>query len=392
MENKKIFIAADIFPPEIGGPASYAADLADALYKEGYAVRVLHYGHLHIKKKKKPYSIYKVSLRWPLLIRYFFYFLKLFIFAYNADIIYAQGPVTAGLPSFWVSRLLGKKLVVKVVGDYAWEQAQVNNRTRQDIDDWQEKPVYKSAKIDKIGLMYRFERRIVSAADKVIVPAHYLKEIVLGWGAREENVEVIYNAVSLECTSQLNKIEAKEAIGVSGNILLGVGRFTPWKGFDFLIKLMPDLLKINPDFKLIIIGDGPYLKEYQKIIQERKLLEKVILPGSVSRTTLCNYFRAAEMFLLNSGYEGLPHIVLEAMHHKLPVLVADKGGNSEVVDNEINGLLLPLNDKKAWVDAIVRIWQDKALKSRLSKNAVPQLPCFEFDEMIDRTIKLLNSI
>ena len=95
MDKKKIFIAADIFPPEIGGPATYSSRLADELHDKGYHVSVLHYGHLHQKKPKKPYSIRRVSKTLPLPFRYIAYFIQLFFLSYNYHVIYAQGPVAS---------------------------------------------------------------------------------------------------------------------------------------------------------------------------------------------------------------------------------------------------------------------------------------------------------
>jgi len=105
------------------------------------------------------------------------YLIKLFFLAYNFDVIYAQGPVAAGLPSLWISHLLGKRLIVKVVGDYAWEQAQLGSKTTQNIDDWQKKPEYREATIGKTPFLIYIEKLVVKGADKVIVPSHYLKKI-----------------------------------------------------------------------------------------------------------------------------------------------------------------------------------------------------------------------
>jgi len=388
-KNKKIFIAADIFPPQIGGPASYSFDLAKNLTEQGYLVKVLHYGHIHEKKPKSEFKIFKVSVRWPFPIRYFLYFVRLFFLAYNFDVIYAQGPVASGLPSLWVSHLLGKRFIVKIVGDYAWEQAQLGYKTMQNIDDWQKKPEYRETAVGKIPFLIYIERLVVKGADKVIVPSHYLKKIVAGWGAKEEKIQVIYNSVVLPKKIIPDKNKVKEKIGVFGDILISVGRLVPWKHFEFLIELMPEFLKINKNFKLIIIGDGPELRKYQKIVSDLNLLEKVFLPGRMSKEKLSVYLNSADMFLLNSSYEGLSHTILEAMAHNLPTLVSDVGGNSEVIENEMNGLLIPHNDKKEWAKALRRVWEDKKLRARLSNQPTPKLPCFNFSELVKRTLGVL---
>ena len=390
-KDKKIFIAADIFPPAMGGPATYSLNLTKKLHEKGYKVRVLTYGHLHQRKPKVDFKITRVSLRWPLLLRYFFYFIQLFVLSYNYDVIYAQGPVASGWPSFLVSRLTAKRLIVKVVGDYAWEQARLTHKTEQGIDEWQKKPKYKEYIVGKSRLLIEMQKAVVKAVDKVIVPSHYLKKIVMGWGAKEDSIEVIYNNVALPDPVGLSKTEVKKQIGVSGDILISVSRLVPWKGFDFLIKLMPDLLKINPDFKLIIIGDGPELKKYQKIVQELNLVEKVFLPGRMSQEKLILYFKASDIFVLNTEYEGLSHLILEAMFCNLPVIVSDMGGNPEIIDHEINGLLVEYNNKEEWLKAIKKVWEDEdnKLRKRLTSHPTPKLPCFNFDELVRRTLEVL---
>ncbi|MFH1457274.1 MAG: glycosyltransferase family 4 protein [Patescibacteria group bacterium] len=388
-KNKKIFIAADIFPPQIGGPASYSYDLAKKLTESGYLVSVLSYGHVHEKKPKADFKIYKVSIRWPLPIRYIFYFIRLFFLAYNFDVIYAQGPVASGLPSLWVSHLLDKRFIVKVVGDYSWEQAQLGHKTMQGVDDWQKKPEYKETSIGKTPFLIYIQKLVVKGADVVITPSHYLKKIVMSWGAKEDRIQVIYNSISLSNKIITNKDVAKKKIGVSGDILISVGRLVPWKHFDFLIRLMPEFLQINSNFKLIIVGDGPELRQYQKIVADLNLLEKVFLPGRMSKEKLSLYFSSSEFFLLNSSYEGLSHLILEAMAHNLPIIVSDVGGNSEIIENEINGFLVPHNNKKAWIDAVKSVWEDKKLRLRLSNQPTPKLPCFNFDELVKRTLEVL---
>ncbi|HOY55898.1 MAG TPA: glycosyltransferase family 4 protein [bacterium] len=388
----KIFIAADIFPPDIGGPATYAASLARALLVRGYEVRVLCYGKSGQQKIQKwPFMVNFVSKRWPMPVRYFLYFIKLLFLSRSFPVIYAQGPVTAGLSGWLVKKITGKRLVVKVVGDYAWEQARMLKKSEQGIDDWQIKPQYYATRFfDKIKLRLWAERKVTYEADKVVVPSHYLKKIVTGWGVASEKIEVIYNTVSFTATSQEpTKAEAKQKIGVSGDIIFSAGRFTPWKGFDFLIRLMPELLKINPNFKFIIAGEGIELENYQKTIRELGLLEKVFLPGVLDKKQMGDYFRAADIFLLNSGYEGLAHAVLEAMKYHVPVIVSDMGGNSEIVDNEINGLLVPYNDQDGWLEAIVRLWRDKKLYQLFAATKMPDLPCFNYDEIMVALLKVL---
>ena len=110
----KILICTGIYPPDIGGPATYSKLLFEELPKMGIETRVLSFGEVrHL----------------PKILRHFVYFIKVLKMGRRADIIYAQDPVSVGLPAMLAAKILRKKFILKVVGDYAWEQFQNKNQT-----------------------------------------------------------------------------------------------------------------------------------------------------------------------------------------------------------------------------------------------------------------------
>ena len=171
----KIVIASGIYPPDIGGPATYSRLIAREFSKKGHKVSLICYSD-KIEKDKEDFKI-KSILRRNKLFRYFLYFLNLFFLARKADLVYAQGPLAAGLPAMGVCKILKKKLVIKIVGDYAWEQAVNQFNIKDSIDDFQKNRY--GIKIEKIR---KIQKRVVNFADSVIVPSYYLKKIVSGWG------------------------------------------------------------------------------------------------------------------------------------------------------------------------------------------------------------------
>jgi len=102
--------------------------------------------------------------------------------------------------------------------------------------------------------------------------------------------------------------------------------------------------------------------------------------------------RACDLFVLNSRYEGLPHVVLEAFAAGLPVVATAVGGTPEVVENEVSGLLLSPGDTHALRDVIVRLLSDQLLRRRLVENARAQLANFSLTQMIEKTASLLEEL
>jgi glycosyltransferase involved in cell wall biosynthesis len=99
--------------------------------------------------------------------------------------------------------------------------------------------------------------------------------------------------------------------------------------------------------------------------------------------------RAADYFALYSGYEGLPHTVLESLQSGTPVIVSDKGGNPEIVQKNINGFVVPYRDQNALIETLKTAFQTGA-RETLAAHTHDQLEQFTFQVMVDRTDAILK--
>ena len=116
----------------------------------------------------------------------------------------------------------------------------------------------------------------------------------------------------------------------------------------------------------------------------------VIMPGRIDNSEMFSYYSAASIFVLNSSYEGLSHVILDAMYYRLPIIVTDVGGNGELILDDYNGLLVGYNDKEGWLKAINRLWFDKNLSKRLCSAPLVKMDIFSFERMIKETMKVLE--
>ena len=399
----KIIIATGIFPPDIGGPATYSETIAEELTRRGFNIRVVTYADRSKNQeagiKKQGYGIVRISRTYPKGLRHFVYFWKLLRISRGADVVYAQDLISAGLPAMCAAKLLRKKFALKIVGDYAWEQHAQRSTTslKFPISNFQFPNIEEFQK-EKYGLrteLLRFLERVVAKkADVIITPSEYLKKLVIGWGVPEDKIKVIYNAY----TEQNNKFQAfvpSSGRGVSnfkfqGDVIISVGRLVPWKGFGALIEIMPELFKENPNFKLLIVGEGPQKENLKSQISNLKLNEKVILLGKVSHAELEAYLKMAKMFVLNTAYEGLSHQLLEALAAELPVVTTNVCGNPEVITDGENGILVDFNDKMALKKAVSRLWKDRVLTEKFIQNGKKTLEKFSLEKMIEGTVSVLK--
>jgi glycosyltransferase involved in cell wall biosynthesis len=367
-----LFIASGIFHPEPGGPATYLHALLPGLTARGWSVRALTYGEgpvvgypyplQRIPRRAQPIRLAQYAwasrdpLRW-------------------ADVVYAHTTDLPLLPLGRAPRLL------KVVGDPAWERSVRRGWVPPDTDVDR----FQTAALGALASLQRRARaRQVAAFDAIIVPSAYLKRMVVGWGVDPARVHVVYNA--LASASEIaeraaSQGDARARLGWDERpTLLAAARLTPWKGIDHLIHAVGQL----QDVRLVVAGDGPEQARLRALAAP--LRDRVVLLGRMPPERMPLLMQAADFFVLYSGYEGLPHTVLEALREGTPVIASDKGGNPEVVTHGVNGLLVPYIDRDALAEAIRN---GLAAREALAAGTGIGLERFRIETMVDATHAIL---
>ena len=153
---------------------------------------------------------------------------------------------------------------------------------------------------------------------------------------------------------------------------------------------MPQLSQISQFFRLVIVGDGPEYKTLKAMIKNMNLDKKVYLVGSKSHEELAVYLAAAEMFVLNTAYEGFSHDILEAMLAGVPVVTTPAGGNKEVIHQGENGFMVKYNDEFNMVEAIKTVWNTPELRERFIANGRKTAEHFSAEKMLKETVELLT--
>jgi glycosyltransferase involved in cell wall biosynthesis len=175
----------------------------------------------------------------------------------------------------------------------------------------------------------------------------------------------------------------------TGRVVMACARLYPWKNLEFLIRLVPDL---PPDVTLVIVGDGPEREQLEREAVAAGVPERVYFAGSVSQATVQQYLHAADVFTLHTRYEGLSHVMLEAMHAGTPIVASDVGGNAEVIESGRNGLLVPLDDRTTTLATLRRLLGDPTEGAQLAAAAQVDVRAYRWDVLLDRTIATLASV
>lgn len=371
----KILITSSIFPPEIGGPATYAKEFSERAAKLGHDVKVVT---LYDKPPNaaKDVAIVPVKRKGGKLKRHGSLFSQILKSARGMDVIYAQNPAAIGLPSAMAAKVLRKPLAVKFVGDSAWEKAFREGKTTKFLEDFLAEP-------DANKSILKIERFVFSRAKRIITPSNFLKNILVKYhDVPEEKVSVIHNAVNVEGLKKLSRKKAKQPT------IITVARLVPWKGIQHVLSVMPELLKKYPKLKYRIVGEGPFKKDLKKLVSALKLKKNVEFLGALPNKKTVEHIAMADAFVLNSLYEGMPHVLMESMAVGTPVLASEICGNPELIGDE--GLLFPPNDEEAISKAISSVIGNKAYAVELRKKSFARIKDYSWEPLVENTLKTLS--
>ena len=154
-------------------------------------------------------------------------------------------------------------------------------------------------------------------------------------------------------------------------VLGWVGRMDPVKGLTHLLAAFARALQRSPsavkDLRLALVGDGPERANVEALVAEHKLGERVWLAGE--RSDIAEVMRGFDCFLLPSLGEGISNTILEAMASRLPVIASAVGGNVELIESGMTGLLVPASDPDALAEALLSYYRDRAMARRHGKAA-----------------------
>ena len=319
----KILITVGIYPPDIGGPASFVPKIANLYTAHGHEVTVICLTNTHYEDKEK-YKVVRILRHQNLLIRWFKTIFSVLKNGYNANLLFVNGlPMEAYIANLF----LRKKIIRKIVGDWAWERGMNKKLINESFDEFQNKKHTLHLEIAKFSRGWT-----AGKAKLVITPSKHLSTIVQKWGVEEKNLKVIYNGTEIHDSSGADIIASKTPF-----TFLTVGRLAPWKNIPTIIKALKIYKNEGIQFKFYIVGSGPEEDNLKKLVTANGLQNEVEFTGQLKKTELFEYYKKANIYIQASSYEGLPHVILEAISHKLSIISTPIGGTNEILLDGKNG-------------------------------------------------------
>lgn len=348
----RVLVVSGIWPPDVGGPASHAPDVAAFLQRRGHDLEVVVTAGA--APAPRPYAVRWTPRRLPVGVRHVHAAALVAARARRADVVYSTGMFVRTAVA---ARLTRTPYVLKLTGDPAFERARARGLALGEVGAWQARR----------GLLPRALGAArdwsVSGAAHVYCPSAYLRELAIGWGAPPERVEVLPNPAP--AVPELpSRAELRRSFALHGATLAFAGRLTAQKALDVAFEAVAR----TPDVELVVAGDGP-----ERTRLERVAADRVRFLGPLGRDEVLRLFAAADAAVLSSAWENFPHSVVEALAVGTPVIASDVGGVAEVVRDGENGLLVPPGDAAALADAVKRFFADAGLRRRLAAAAAPSV-------------------
>lgn len=381
----RILFCTGVFPPAIGGPGKIVEQLAGALAGQGYACSVLTFGK--DDGIARPYDINRIPLAIPQPLRLMMTLFQTLRLIRRADLIYSLDTYSSGFAAAIAARLLAKPLIQRVSGDSVWESAFNSGKTTDDIATFQ------NQRHDLLtGLLMRRRNFILKTAAAIVTDSEFLKNFLQTIGIDVDKVKVIRNPVDVQSTASFDRETFKQEHGLKQNVILTMGRMVPWKGISALIECLPDVLRTHPETTLAIAGQGPSEQELKQLADDRKLGDSIIFLGKVTDAQeKQKLYDVAGVFILNTFYESMSNVLLEAMAAGRAVVTTRAGGNPEFVNDE-NGMLVRYNDKVQITSAIIKLLDDAALRQKLGERARQTVQQFTLENFVNENVEILNRV
>jgi glycosyltransferase involved in cell wall biosynthesis len=377
----KVLVVSGIWPPDVGGPASHAPDVAAFLQGRGHELEVVTTADA--LPSARPYPVRFVSRTLPKGVVHVRVAVEIARRARSADVVYTTGMFGRSAAGATLAR---RPYVVKLTADPAFERARRRGIVGGNVDEFQNASGGAAVRALRLARDGELKR-----AAHVFTPSAYLRELAVAWGVDPSRVSVLPNPAP-RVSVQPPRDELRRAFGMTGPTLVFAGRITAQKSLRVALEALARVDGVT----LVLAGEGDERPALERDVAELGLEQRVSFIGAQPRERVLELFAAADASILSSSWENFPHTVVEALAAGTPVLATATGGVAEVVRDGQNGLLVPPGDAVALGEAIRRYTGDEELRGRLRAAAAASVaeyaPDRVFGELEETLLRVAHTL
>ena len=382
---KRILIFAAYFHPHVGGYEKIVYELSRRLVQRDYEIDILtcnterapfyeELDGIHIYRLPSwnaLHSVYPIPKPCPTSFRILRRLLRK-----NYDVINTQ-------TRFFITSLLGLifaklKRTPLMHTEYGARHSIVPNKV---ID------LISRAYDHSIGVL------IVKSASRNIGVSEAACEFLRHLGAT--NIQLVHNGIDTTTFKKKEDTNCRQKLGISNDamVITFVGRLIYAKGVQDLISAFSRIKDTAPEIKLLIVGDGPYRAELEKLAHQTDCHSSILFLGQKNQAELIEILSTTDIFVNPSYSEGLPTSVMEAASIGLPIIATDVGGTREIITTDKTGILVKARDVGQLAEELCKLCANVELRGKLGENArILAERKFNWDKITGEYIKLYTSL
>lgn len=229
--------------------------------------------------------------------------------------------------------------------------------------------------------------------NKIVAISEAVRNVLLSDGIPKQRIRLAYSGIELDkYKTERSDPRIYDEFALPPQAIIGgcVAALAAHKAHEILIQAAQIACRKVPLLHILLIGDGERRTELERLAKQLNVEKNVHFLGF--RTDIGKLIKSMDFFVLSSRTEGLGTSVLDAMACGLPIVATQGGGIPEMVTNQFDGLLAPVDDFRILADKMVLMSADKELRSELGKNALTTVKRFSIDSTIDSTISVYREI
>ena len=251
------------------------------------------------------------------------------------------------------------------------------------ISAYFEKEERKPTLLEKSLLWYLLRRPSLLA-----VPSEGVKDdIVKNFKLPEKKIRVIYNGIDIDNVRRMASERIDMLNGYEGKIIITACRLNAQKDFFTLLNAFKEVLRKIAS-KLVIVGDGELREEIVRYAKDINVEKDLVITGFQENPY--KFMKRADVFVLSSFFEGFGNVIVEAMALGVPVVATDcPSGPAEIVQDGINGFLVPIKNHHIMADRLLKLLTDEDLRGNITEKGRLRAECFRVEPMIEQFRKVI---
>ncbi len=252
---------------------------------------------------------------------------------------------------------------------------------------------YRSENIGLKGLLYEQVLKLnARLKSHFIAVSQSVYDYLVDAGIRKENISLIYNSIKLtEDQPGPKDLALRESFGWSRDdcVIIAVGRLEPVKGIRFLIDALSRIIRVRPNARCLIVGEGRARQALEEQVKGLNLEKYVHFAGF--RRDIHELLKGSDIFCMPSLSEGLPYAMLEASAAGLPMIVSEVGEMARLLTHGDNALLVPPGDAYALERGLVELIDNPDKAAFLGRSAYNLVKNkLSMEQLIEKTIEIYD--